>query len=49
MHPWKSTASYADVIVKHEVNPGAAWYCPEPKAAEIRDHVPFWRGVTVHV
>jgi uncharacterized protein (DUF427 family) len=48
---WKSTASDADLIVKHEVNPGAAWYYPEPKsaAAEIRDHVPFWRGVTVQV
>lgn len=47
--PWKGTASYFDVVVNDEVNPGAAWYYPEPKsaAAEIRGHVAFWRGVTV--
>ena len=47
--PWKGTASYFDLVVNDEVNPGAAWYYPEPKsaAAEIRDHVAFWRGVTV--
>lgn len=47
--PWKGTASYHDVVVGGEVNPGAAWYYPEPKdaAAEIKDHVAFWRGVTV--
>ena len=47
--PWKGTASYFDVVVGNEVNPGAAWYYPEPKsaAAEIRGHVAFWRGVAV--
>ncbi len=47
--PWKGTASYFDVVVGEEVNPGAAWYYPEPKsaAAEIRGHVAFWQGVTV--
>jgi uncharacterized protein (DUF427 family) len=47
--PWKGTASYLDVTVDGDVNPAAAWYYPEPKAAaaEIRDHVAFWRGVTV--
>ncbi|HEY8585674.1 MAG TPA: DUF427 domain-containing protein [Rhodanobacter sp.] len=47
--PWKGTASYFDVVVNDEVNPGAAWYYPEPKAAaeEIRGRVAFWRGVTV--
>lgn len=47
--PWKGTASYYDVVVDGERNPGAAWYYPQPKdaAAEIRDHVAFWRGVTV--
>ncbi|TAL93937.1 MAG: DUF427 domain-containing protein [Rhodanobacter sp.] len=47
--PWKGTASYFDVVVGEEVNPGAAWYYPEPKsaAAEIRGLVAFWRGVTV--
>lgn len=47
---WKGTASYYDVVVEGEVNPGAAWYYPEPlEAAEgIRNHVAFWRGVEVH-
>jgi uncharacterized protein (DUF427 family) len=47
--PWKGTASYYDVVVDGETNPGAAWYYPDPKpaAAEIKDHVAFWRGVKV--
>ena len=47
--PWKGTASYLDIEVDGQVNPGAAWYYPEPKAAaaEIKDRVAFWRGVTV--
>ena len=47
--PWKGTASYYDVVVDGQVNPGAAWYYPQPKsaAANIKDHVAFWRGVTV--
>lgn len=47
--PWKGTASYRNVVVDGEVNADAAWYYPEPKdaAAEIRDRVAFWRGVTV--
>lgn len=47
--PWKGTASYYDVVVDGERNPGAAWYYPQPKdaAAEIKDRVAFWRGVTV--
>lgn len=47
--PWKGTASYYDVVVGDKVNPGAAWYYPEPKdaAANIKGHVAFWRGVTV--
>lgn len=46
---WKGTASYYDVVVDGETNPGAAWYYPEPKpaAANIKDHVAFWNGVTV--
>lgn len=46
---WKGTARYYDVVVRGERNPGAAWYYPEPKpaAANIKDHVAFWRGVTV--
>jgi uncharacterized protein (DUF427 family) len=47
--PWKGTASYYSVAVDGEVNADAAWYYREPKdaAAEIKDHVAFWRGVTV--
>ena len=47
--PWKGIARYYDVVVDDEVNAGAAWYYPEPKAAaaRIKDHVGFWNGVTV--
>ena len=47
--PWKGTASYFDLEVGGQVNRGAAWYYPEPKeaAAQIRDRVAFWKGVTV--
>lgn len=46
---WKGTASYHSVVVDGAVNADAAWYYPEPKdaAAEIKDRVAFWRGVTV--
>lgn len=47
--PWKGTAHYYDVVVDGEVNRDAAWYYPDPKPAarNIKDHVAFWRGVTV--
>ena len=47
--PWKGTASYYDVVVDGQTNAGAAWYYPTPKdaAANIRDHVAFWKGVEV--
>ena len=47
--PWKGTAGYYDVVVDGETNENAAWVYREPKdaASEIRDHVAFWRGVTV--
>jgi len=47
--PWKGTASYHSVVVDGETNADAAWYYPEPKdaAAEIKDRVAFWKGVTV--
>ncbi|MDH3189478.1 MAG: DUF427 domain-containing protein [Acidimicrobiia bacterium] len=49
--PWKGRASYYDVVVDGEVNRGAAWYYPEPSpaAANIKDHIAFWRGVKVSV
>ncbi len=47
--PWKGTASYFNIVVNEEINPGAAWYYPQPKAAAaaIKDYVAFWRGVQV--
>lgn len=46
---WKGTASYYDVVVDGKVNEQAAWYYPEPKAAaaNIKNHVAFWKGVQV--
>ena len=47
--PWKGEASYFDIIVGGQTNPGAAWYYPSPKpaAADIEGRVAFWRGVAV--
>ena len=47
--PWKGTASYWNLEVDGATNAGAVWYYPEPKvaAAQIRDRVAFWKGVTV--
>ncbi len=47
--PWKGTAEYYTVVVDGEENPDAAWFYADPKsaAAQIKDHVAFWRGVTV--
>ncbi|WP_250324077.1 DUF427 domain-containing protein [Williamsia sp. CHRR-6] len=46
---WKGTASYYSVAVDGQVATDAAWYYPEPKpdAAQIKDAVAFWKGVTV--
>ena len=47
--PWKGEASYYTLAVAGKENSDAAWYYPTPKdaAANIKDHVAFWRGVTV--
>ena len=47
--PWKGTASYYSIAVDGVTNTDAAWFYPEPKseAAEIKDRVAFWKGVTV--
>ena len=47
--PWKGLASYYDIELDGETLPGAAWYYPEPmeKASRIKDHIAFWKGVTV--
>ena len=46
---WKGKASYYDVVVDGERNADAAWYYPDPSkaASKIKDHVAFWRGVSV--
>ena len=46
---WKGTSSYLSIRVNGEDNPDAAWFYPSPKpeAANIKDHVAFWRGVKV--
>jgi uncharacterized protein (DUF427 family) len=46
---WKGQASYYHVAVGGEINQNAAWFYPEPleAAAKIKDHVAFWKGVTV--
>ncbi|NGM21301.1 DUF427 domain-containing protein [Roseomonas stagni] len=46
---WKGTARYHDIVVDGATNAAAAWYYPDPKpaAANIRDRIAFWRGVTV--
>lgn len=46
---WKGQASYYSIEVDGQVNRDAAWFYPDPKpaAAQIKDHVAFWRGVKV--
>lgn len=46
---WKGTASYYTVAVDRVEGKDAAWYYPDlkPAAAEIKDHIAFWRGVEV--
>ena len=47
--PWKGTASYYHLEADGKRNENAAWYYPDPKtaAAEIKDHIAFWKGVRV--
>lgn len=46
---WKGVASYYDIVVDGTINEQAAWYYadPKPEAAQIRNHVAFWKGVEV--
>ena len=46
---WKGTAHYYSLDVDGKLNENAVWFYPEPKdaAANIRDRVAFWKGVTV--
>ena len=47
---WKGDCRYYHVTVDGASNPNAAWYYPAPysRAAHIRDHVAFWKGVIIH-
>ncbi|MCY4538472.1 MAG: DUF427 domain-containing protein [Chloroflexi bacterium] len=47
--PWKGEASYFHLAVDGAENHDAAWCYPEPKKAaqQIKDHVAFWRGVSI--
>ena len=47
--PWKGTASYYSLEVDGKTNADAVWFYPEPKpaAAQIADHVAFWKGVQI--
>jgi uncharacterized protein (DUF427 family) len=46
---WKGEASYYSLMVDGQRNRDAAWFYAEPKpdAAQIKDHVAFWRGVSI--
>ncbi len=46
---WKGVASYYNVVVNDQTNPDAAWFYPAPKdaAKQIKDHVAFWKGVSI--
>lgn len=47
--PWKGEASYYTLQVDGKENQDAAWYYPEPSAAarKIKDHIAFWKGVSI--
>jgi uncharacterized protein (DUF427 family) len=47
--PWKGQASYWTITAGGQSNPDAVWAYldPKPEAAHIKDHVAFWRGVSV--
>lgn len=47
--PWKGLASYYTIEVNGETNKDAAWFYPEPKiaAAQIKNHLAFWKGIQV--
>lgn len=47
--PWKGEASYFSLKVGGQENRDAAWFYPAPKdaAKQLKDHVAFWKGVTI--
>lgn len=48
--PWKGKAHYYHIKVDGKLNKDAAWYYPEPKekASKIKNHIAFWKGVTIN-
>jgi len=46
---WKGLANYFSIEVESRVNENAAWTYKTPKAsaAEIKNYVAFWQGVTI--
>jgi uncharacterized protein (DUF427 family) len=46
---WKGLANYYTLVAGGRENPDAAWYYADPlaKAANIKGHVAFWKGVSV--
>ena len=46
---WKGEAHYCSLVVDGKQNKDAAWFYPAPRdaAAKIKDHVAFWKGVSV--
>jgi len=47
--PWKGEAYYYHILINGEKNENAAWSYlqPKEKALQIKDHVAFWKGVTI--
>ena len=47
--PWKGVAGYYDIVISGDTNIGAAWFYadPKPQAAQIKNHVAFWKGVEI--
>lgn len=47
--PWKGEAEYYSLVVDGKTNDDAAWAYPAPldAAANIKDHIAFWKGVEV--
>ncbi len=46
---WKGEASYYTLRVEGKENNDAAWTYPDPKpeAANIKNHIAFWKGVQI--
>lgn len=47
--PWKGEAHYYDLVADEDRSRNAAWAYAQPKqaAAQIKDHVAFWKDVEI--